>query len=349
MIAAEDIFSYNNQLLIPKNTELTDTAITILGMYDIVSIRVEDIPAEFPKDSAEIIDLSMPYSERIKNSPTFQLFQKNYKDELAHFKETVVKSVEQRIRFDSDELINGILSLVGIVNTGAGIFDMLSCMKEYDDSTFAHCINVALITNVAARWLGLSEEDIHTATVAGLFHDIGKLQIPKPILSKPAKLTSDEYDLIKTHPITGFQLLQEQGAPMDICEAALMHHERCDGGGYPFHRRREEINRFAKLVAIADVYDAMTASRVYRGPLCPFIVIELFEKEGLTQYEPRYIMTFLENVVNTYIQNRCLLSNGQEGTIIYINRDKLSRPMVQCGTECINLAERADLKITCLL
>ena len=128
-----------------------------------------------------------------------------------------------------------------------------------------------------------------------------------------------------------------------------MHHERYDGTGYPNHLVGKEIDDMAAIVAIADVYDAMTAARVYRGPVCPFRVIELYESEGFQKYDVEYLMTFLENVVNTYIRNRCRLSDGREGDIIYINRYKLSRPIVQCGTEYVNLSEYPDLTIEVLL
>ena len=84
--------------------------------------------------------------------------------------------------------------------------------------------------------------------------------------------------------------------------------------------------------------DAMTAARVYRGPLCPFKVIEIFEAEGLQRYDVNFVLTFLENISNTYIQNRCRLSDGREGQIIFINKYSLSRPIVQCGDEYVDLS-----------
>ena len=100
-----------------------------------------------------------------------------------------------------------------------------------------------------------------------------------------------------------------------------------------------------KIVAIADVYDAMTAARVYRGPLCPFQVIELFEKEGLQKYEAEFILKFLENVVNTYMNNRVLLSDGTEGDIVYINHAILSRPMIKSDSQFIDLSKHHELFI----
>lgn len=122
--------------------------------------------------------------------------------------------------------------------------------------------------------------------------------------------------MIKTHTIEGYKILQNQPVNDHIKNAALMHHERCDGSGYPFGLTGNRIDKFAKIVSIADVYDAMTAARVYRGPLCPFTVIDIFEKEGLQKYESEYILCFLKNVVLTYIGQRVRLTNGQEGDVV---------------------------------
>jgi putative nucleotidyltransferase with HDIG domain len=218
-------------------------------------------------------------------------------------------------------------------------------MRDYDDLTYAHCMNVALICHVFAGWMHFSPEDVEIATLSGMFHDIGKLAIPDHIIKKPDKLTDEEYSIIKQHTIEGYQILQNQDIDEHVKNAALMHHERCDGSGYPFGLTGNKIDKFAKLVSIADVYDAMTAARVYRGPLCPFSVIEIFEKEGLQRYESEYILCFLENVVMTYINNRVRLSNGLVGDIVFINRQQFSRPMVKCGDEFFDLSKDKSLSI----
>lgn len=222
-------------------------------------------------------------------------------------------------------------------------------MRAYDDLTYAHCLNVALICNVFAGWLHFSQEDTELATLCGLFHDIGKLCIPDSIIKKPDRLTNEEYDVIKTHTIEGYKLLQNQPVNDHIKNAALMHHERCDGSGYPFGLTGNRIDKFAKIVSIADVYDAMTAARVYRGPLCPFTVIDIFEKEGLQKYESEYILCFLKNVVLTYIGQRVRLTNGQEGDVVFINPQQLSRPMIQCGDTFVDLSKQKDIAIERLL
>jgi HD-GYP domain-containing protein (c-di-GMP phosphodiesterase class II) len=124
-----------------------------------------------------------------------------------------------------------------------------------------------------------------------------------------------------------------------------MHHERCDGSGYPLGLGEDRINKYAKIVAIADVYDAMTAARIYRGPLCPFKVISIFETEGLQKYDGKYILTFLEHIATTYMNNRVRLSNGKEGEVVFMNRNSLSKPMIKCGKTFIDLSKEPDIYI----
>ena len=162
-------------------------------------------------------------------------------------------------------------------------------------------------------------------------------------------MTEAEYLVVKTHPTEGYKILQRYDVSEHVKNAALMHHERADGSGYPLGLVSNQIDKYAKMVAIADVYEAMTATRNYRGSLCPFTVIEAFEEEGLQKYDTQMIMTFLENIVNTYMLNRVGLSNGMSGDIIFINKQRLSRPVVKCGNDYIDLSKEKDVRIDKLL
>ena len=211
-------------------------------------------------------------------------------------------------------------------------------------------VDDVMICNVFARWLGFNEEQVKLATACGMMHDIGKLKIPDAIIKKPGKLTDEEFRLIKSHPIEGYKILKLQNIDEHIKLSALEHHEKCDGSGYPMNLTREKIDGYAKIVAIADVYDAMTANRVYREGMCPFRVIEIFEEEGLQKYEIPYIMKFLENVVNTYIENRVMLSDGSIGTVRWINKQRLSKPMLEMADgSFIELAKKPGLGIIRIL
>ncbi|MBO6111818.1 MAG: HD-GYP domain-containing protein [Lachnospiraceae bacterium] len=349
MVTAEDVYTYNNQLVLLKDMELTDKTITKLEFYSILSVRIKDDTAGVAADiSQEGADLS--YSQKIKASEEFKQFKHEFDNAVEDLKGKVNDIVTLNAGdVSAEDLLEETNGLLKNADTGFHVFDMLHNMRSYDDPTYVHCLNVSLICNVFGKWLGMSDRDVQTLTVAGLLHDIGKLKIPEDIVGKPAKLTDDEYNVIKTHTMEGYNILKELDLDEHIKNAALMHHERCDGSGYPMGLKGDRIDNFAKIVAIADVYDAMTSARVYRGPLCPFKVIGIFESEGLQKYDSEYILVFLEYIVNTYLNNRVRLSNGLEGEIVLINKMDLSHPMVHCGSHYIDLSHEHGLYVEAII
>lgn len=346
MITAEDIYNYHYQLILPRGIVLNDKTITKLAFYSIISVRVEDQPIQTELDSDSYC---LSYAERIRKSSEFIKFKKEFEDDVDAFRSTINDVVEKGSPLNVDKLMNHTVNVMHLASTTPNLFDMLHSMRIYDDATYVHSMNVALICNVFARWLRMSEEEIKKATVSGLLHDIGKLKMPEEILKKPDKLTNQEYSVIKRHPQEGYRILQNSTLDEEIRNAVLMHHERCDGTGYPLSLSSNQIGVYAKMVSIADVYDAMTSARVYRDALCPFKAISIFEQEGLQKYDPHYIITFLENVVNTYLLNDVRLNNGLRGTIVYINKDKLSSPTIKTEHGFIDLKLHPDIQIEALI
>ncbi len=344
MIVAEDVLTLDNQLVLTKGTILSDKLITKLHMYSIYSIYVQRKPSLVVEIST-LTDRVPSYAERLKSTPEYKHFKQEYEISIDALQTTINKVVTKNSKLDVGELLHTSLQQLTEAAGNRSIMDMLQNMREYDDSTYAHCLNSALLCNIFAGWLKFSPGDTELATACGLLHDIGKLMIPHDIIAKPAKLTEKEYRQIKTHPVSGYQILRSAGVNEHIYYSALMHHERNDGSGYPMNLRGNQIDKFAKMVSIVDVYDAMTAARVYREAMCPFKVIEIFEQEGFEKYDVEYLLIFLTNVVNTYLQNECLLSDGRIATIVMINKDKLSRPMVKCNSQFIDLTEHPELHI----
>lgn len=347
MITAEDVFTYTNQLLIPKGTVLTDKSITKLEFYSIINVRVEDnIDKEFTKNA---LPEDCSYAERIKQSEEFIEFKRRFDQEVPKFKGILDSVALNRQKLSLDSLLNFTLDLLHTESGYLSVFDMLHNMRQYDDMTYVHSINVALMCNVFARWLRMTEEETKIATLCGLLHDIGKVAVPEDIIKKPGKLSESEYTIVKKHTLEGYNSLKKQSVPETIMNAALMHHERCDGTGYPFGIKNSKIDTFAKMVAIVDVYDAMTSARVYRGPMCPFKVVDIFESEGLQKYDTRFIMTFLENIVNTYMLHRVKLNDGRVGDVVFINRSSLANPTIKCGNEFIDLSAEPNLHIDAII
>ncbi|SFR62013.1 HD-GYP domain-containing protein [Anaeromicropila populeti] len=345
MIVAEDVYTFNNQLIIAKNTTLTNRAITRLNFYSITDFRILLDELEPIK-----MDQNVSFSEEIKRTPEFKKFDVKLAESVDMLKHMLNDFInEGTMNFDFNLLLENTKELLAESRNGIHIFHMLQCMRDYDDLTFVHSVNVALISNVIGKWMNISNNDLDILTLSGLLHDIGKLLVPQDILTKPSTLSEEEYTIIKTHSMKGYELIKDQNCDMRVKLSVLMHHERCDGSGYPSHLPSSKIIEFAKIIAIADTYDAMTSARVYRAPMCPFEVINIFESEGLQKYDPQILITFLQGTAETYIHSNVVLSDGQEGVIVLINKNNLSRPIIKVKEEFIDLSKRHDLYITSMV
>lgn len=374
MIVADDIYTFNNQMIIAKGSKLTNRAITRLKFYSINDIRVEvaeeetggkedDFSAEegnqnsLSKDSSNSkgkksasdgmasIDFQ-PLGEFVKQTQEYKHFHTEYDNTLLTFEDKIKHFVYNREEpINTHTLLDEVNAVLKNRRNGMHLFHMLQSMRDYQDETYAHSISVALICNAMGNWLRYSKGDIETLTLCGLLHDIGKAFIPRDILTKTGDLTGADISILKTHPIQGYNALKPQAIDVRIKHAVLMHHERCDGSGYPNHLIGPMIDDFAKIVAIADTYDAMTSPRIYRGSLCPFEVIHLFQSEGLTKYDPFFLLTFLKGTADTFLHREVTLSNGMEGEIVIINQSDLSRPVVRVGEQYINLFREPAISI----
>ena len=364
MVTAIPVRTKRGQLIINPNVELTRTLISRLEFYGIASVQITEnkqvaTPMETPKDPAYFpakSPVSAPspvsdasYSQKLKSSPEFQRFQVDFTLRSQDLMNCFDAYLSDGGTVNKEELLSKTISLVSPKQTTLDVFDMLHNMRQVNDSTYAHSLNVAIISRIIGKWLHFSNEELDTLTLAGLLHDIGKTKIPDEVLNKDGKLTDEEFQMIRNHPKYGYDILKSQPLNSHIKKAALMHHERCDGSGYPMGLTMEEIDDYALIIAIADVYDAMTAARSYRAPLCPFEVIAEFEKDGLQKYKPKYILTFLENIANAYQNNRVMLSDGTSARIVLLNHRRLSKPLVQLDDgACIDL-EKSPLYIKAII
>ena len=292
-----------------------------------------------------------PTSQTVVKSKEFMSFQVDYLLATDTLRETFSNvSTDKNYCINTDALVKTISTLYSSRNTITELFDMIYQMRSIDDSIYSHCVNVALISRMIGRWLHLDSQELNTLTCCGLLHDIGKITIPEKILNKPGKLSDAEFAIIKAHAKNGYDLLRNQNIDDRIKLTALMHHERYDGTGYPNQLSSEFLSDFAMIVAIADVYDAMTAARSYREPLCPFQVIANFEKDGLQKYHTKFLLVFLDHIATTYQNNRVLLNDGRACKIVMLNQNNLSRPMVQFDDcTCVDLSTQKDLYISKIL
>ena len=227
--------------------------------------------------------------------------------------------------------------------------DMIYCMRSYDDQTYVHSVNVAMMCQTMGEWLGLGEEDRKVLLMCGLMHDIGKLEIPREIITKKNHLTKEEREIVKEHPAIGYTIIKDLNLDNRVKMATYEHHEKCDGTGYPEGLKRAQISEFAKIVTIVDIYDSMISDRPYRKGICPFKVIEILISEGYEKYDIKYLITFLERISETYINKYVHLSTGETGRIIMINKNDLSRPLVQIDDSYLDLSRNRKIAIEVVL
>lgn len=353
MISADNVYTKAGQLLIPKNTCLTRQMISQLLNYRVKSVPIidnESVPEEAKNAIQKKESVQKTHFARLLETPQFAEFKVKYAKGVEVVEKSFNDIIFKNREIPEEELITDTVELFRQNGTTYSLFGMMHAMKQIDDSTFAHCINVSLISRLIGTWANLPLEDLDALTLAGLLHDIGKCQIPQDILLKPGKLTNQEFEFIKMHPTFGYNLLKDKNLDERIKNAVLSHHERYDGTGYPSKQSGHKLNDFESIIAIADVYDALTSNRCYRLAMCPFDGIATFEQEGLHKYHPKFIYTFLEKIANSYLNSEVLLSNGENARIIYINQ-KLTRPIVQLEKDnsILNLEQNLDVYIEAII
>ena len=366
MIVADDVYTSDDKLVIPEGTVLTEDIIDSLKEYGVFAIRIkvdEDgnnaaaenekvMPAgdevlneqrQEIKNSAEQEHES--FLKQVKESKEFEVFHSAFVDSVDNLKNVFSKVVMHNEQIDGESILSDVENVVSKGRNSIHILDMLQCMRGYDDVTYVHSVNVALLSNMIGRivYPDISDEELKVLTLAGLLHDIGKMMVPDNIIQKKGRLTLPEYNLVKTHVLFGNNILKGiDNLDPRIAEVAMRHHERCDGTGYPGGYKREQIEPFARIVAIADTYDAMTSNRAYRAAICPFDVIEMFEREGIVKYDVEFLLPFLEKAVQAYMNTNVRLSTNQIGKVIMINKNEFSKPVVQVGDEFYDLSKETN-------
>lgn len=168
-------------------------------------------------------------------------------------------------------------------------------LKDFDQYTTTHSLNVSVLAMALAEFIGLSGKDVRAFGVAGLLHDLGKVRIPKDVLTKPGKLTDDEWKVMRRHPIDGAKIIYESDRQLDLASAvAYEHHIMIDGGGYPSRHFRRQPHKASKLVHICDVYDALRTHRPYRPAMEPEAVLAQIERGSGPDFDAELTTAFLQ-------------------------------------------------------
>lgn len=333
MVIYDDIFTPAGKLIMPANVSLTEEKIKLLNDYLVEEVNL-----------AEPNEVDMTRYKHLHSHPHFQSFVEVYNSKLESFNK-IMKNLNLGIDINTHKFLELRDDIMDAVHNSEQLLDYLyNMMPSENEITYNHCFNCGIICSVFGKWAGIEDEDLDNLTIAGFLFDIGKSKIPDELLWKPERLTPDEFIQMQRHIHLGYELLRTKQLPPHVITVLIMHHERCDGSGYPAHIKQNRIDPFALIAGIADTYEAMTHPRAQRLALTPFQAFRIFEAQGFAKFGPN-IEPILKKIAAAYVDRRVCLSNNIVGRITEIHEDDLSRPTVFDGIAYHDLRETPELEI----
>jgi HD-GYP domain-containing protein (c-di-GMP phosphodiesterase class II) len=244
------------------------------------------------------------------------------------------------------EIKNDLIPIVKQVSEHPNLFQLLEAVKAKDEYTHQHNIGVGVLSTLIGKWLKLDESEIALLSVAATMHDVGKVKVSNEILLKPDKLTDEEFNEMKRHTIYGYEMLKETvGLSHRIALVALQHHERADGRGYPLKLMDLQMDRLSRIVAVADVFHAMSSKRPYHDALPFYEVVSQLRKGFFGELDPHIVDVFLKNMIRNLIGQRVMLTDGNWAEVIYINPHDDTHPLVKIDQNFIDLSKERQIHI----
>lgn len=229
----------------------------------------------------------------------------------------------------------------------ASLFELFVCMQATKQNyVYVHSVSVGILSALIGRWIGLKQSELLQLITAAVLHDIGMVQVSDEIISKPGKLSAEEFDYLKQHTLWGYQLIKETiGTSERHALVALQHHERMDGSGYPNKLKEQQIDIFSRIVAVGDIFHAMISERVYRDPAPFYEILIQMEEHTYGALDPFITRLFIDKIMQTLIGYEVYLTNGEKGRIVMTNPHNPIHPLVHVGDHFIDLSNERHIHI----
>ncbi len=321
-----DVINKYGVTIIPAMTVLNEDSVKLLYNHriDESTLALEPLPAQREASSQN---------------------RKLLKQTVTRSKE-LFESISDSGRIPLTNIRQEILPAVRDLSGNPDLFELFEIVKAKDDYTFEHNIGVGIIATLIGSWMNLSEEELSTLSLAATLHDIGKVKVPAAILNKPGKLTDEEFEIVKKHTVYGYELLKDAaGINPRVALVALQHHEREDGRGYPHGLEKSRIDPFSAIVAIADIFHAMSSKRPYREAT-PFHEIVAQMRQGkFGDLNPQIVSLFLDNLMTKLLGRQVVLTDGRAAEVVYLNHHNTEAPLVQASEQFIDLSKIRNVQI----
>lgn len=286
MVTAQSIYNQKGASYLTRGTKLSRQYINSLRKIGISKVTITSLDPNIPLAPPEDI-----IKEETRVNAIHQVFDTYCR---------LQQDEQQDEQLDIPPLLSTSESIIADLIKKPENLVQITDIRLYDDYTFAHSVNVAALSAMLGLLCHYSKKDLTTLTAGALLHDIGKLDVSRKILNKTTALSDDEFTLIRHHPEWGYVRLintHDKNLNMqDIANIAYQHHEHLDGNGYPNHLAEEQISEFARIVAITDVYDALTTQRPYKKAYSPHIAYKIMTKCSGKQFDPLLLDLFFNHV-----------------------------------------------------
>lgn len=299
MVPIRSIYDHSGRLLLAANHPLDMTIISALVRIDFPGLMIYD-------EYSDLEDYKSYCSESSRINA------------IGAMRDLSIDRVVYCVNAIVDELLKNDSILIDMAD-----------IRLYDHDTYEHSVDVCLLATACGVVAGLSDRQLRSLALGAMLHDLGKMSIPKSILNKPGKLTDEEWEIMKTHPQRGYDMLYtNELVPPQARACVLCHHENHDGSGYPNGLSGEDIPLPARIVHIADVYDAMCQKRAYKEKYDPVEVVEFIYAKTGTMFDPQVVNSFLRSVVIYPVGSDVTLSDGRQAHVIKNRASYVTRPVV---------------------
>lgn len=334
MILGEDVV-HHGRVIYPADTKLDEVIIAKLNRYSVMCVSVK-----------ENVDLAATHHEKLRYDNGFRLFELQYTIALQSYKFFMQNFFTTGTKIDDNALLSIYYDLNAKISSGAVLLDYLYNMTPNEDEvTYTHCLTSALLAGTIADWLTMNEEARKTMILCGFYYDIGKLLLPAELLWKPGELTPEERAIVKKHPEMGYDLIKNLNLNQHVKNSVIMHHERLDGSGYPYHLSGSSVDKYARYMAIVDAYIAMAAPRSYRSAFTPLRILANFE-ENMSKYDTELLIPIMKRIADAQIGTKVRLNDDTEWEVLIIHPGKFSRPLLRNDkNEILNLIEHPELAL----
>lgn len=310
MQVGRSIYGANGKTLLTNGVKLTsryierikELGIAVVYIYDesVGDIQVDDVISE--KTRFEAIKVTKEAMANIKLNPALNL-----------------ASISEAVNDIINELLNNTDTMVNLVD-----------IRAMNDYTFGHSVNVAVLSLITAITMGFNKDKLRILGAGALFHDVGKTAVPENILMMATPLTDDEEKLLEEHTTIGFHIMRKiESLSLQVAHIALQHHEHYDGTGYPRKIKGDEINEFARIITVADIYDRLTSGRAGRSRLSSLQAVELVIANSGKFFAPEVVKHFIHTIALFPVGTLVILNTQEKAVVVETFREYPTRPRVR--------------------